>query len=182
MKVDDEALLRGVDEIRKQYEREIATMPLFDRQRRIDCRDQILKALPGLINALEDRAGAMDADDALMNLHMSLPLITVLYALRDHHASFEPWPEYAYGPHFDWDGPTPDSATRLATQYRDSAVYGLVWLLRDSGVKVTSYDSNPGFIRLQELTGRVLKQPLETELLRRLVRRCRPAGSGKSTP
>jgi hypothetical protein len=169
---EQDALLRGVDEIRAEHERSGERDAIFNRNRRIRCRDLILKNLPGLIEAIEDPAGRADIMDVFINDYSFSAdvLLKRLRLLHHHHQNFEPWPERAYSASFDWEGNNDGGGERLSTERQRNAVVALVQLLDNHGVRVTSYVSNPGFALLRRLTGQVLGQELEAEKLRSLVK------------
>ena len=96
-------------------------------------------------------------------------LLKALRLLQYHHTNFDPWPAKAYSAAFDWEGER--GGPRLSTERQLDAVVSLIAPLNDFGVHVTSYDSNPGFLRLQSLTGHVFGKELEVETLRKLVRK-----------
>jgi hypothetical protein len=169
---EQDALLRGVDEIRAEYARDTKRDAILNRDRRIRCRDLILKNLPGLIEALEDPAGRADIEDVFLNDYSFSAdvLLNALRLLHHHHQNFEPWPERAYSASFDWEGNNDGGGERLSTERQRNAVVALVQLLDNHDVRVSSYVGNPGFALLRRLTGQVLGQDLEAEKLRSLVK------------
>jgi hypothetical protein len=184
------ALLQRVDDVRAEHDRQAKVHARFDREHRIKCRDLILSGLPVLIEALEDPVGLADVDDVFINGLVDAPgypevllsasesgpftarmLLKALRLLHYHYLHFEPWPAKAYSAAFDWEGER--GGPRLSTERQLDAVVSLIGLLNDFGVHVTSYDSNPGFLRLQSLTGRVFGAEMEVETLRKLVQKAR---------
>jgi hypothetical protein len=184
-----------VSRIRAEYKRETKSGAIFNRERRMQCRNLILKNLPGLIKALEDPAGRADVDDVFSNGLVDVPgypeerfkaeehgpfsagvLLKALRVLQYHHSYFEPWPERAYSAVFDWEGNNNGGGERLSTERQRNAVVALVKLLDNHDglkrldVRVTSYLDNPGFALLRQLTGLVFGQELGDAMLQSLVK------------
>ena len=70
---EEAALLRRVDDVRAEHDRQAKVDALFDREHRIKCRDLILSGLPALIEVLEDPVGLADVDDVFINGLVDVP-------------------------------------------------------------------------------------------------------------
>jgi hypothetical protein len=146
-----DAITAGVAAIKAEYEGDVA---LFDYERRTKARERVQSAARQILDAFKFRGCLGDVESVLMNGETDARrLKEALEKLVD-----DPWtiyPEAVYHPAFDWDSGAKSKSLNFGRHLAAEAVRALAALLEGAGVKVASYQNNPGFKLLQELVAAI---------------------------